>query len=502
MLNNLQDKQTRNPCIVIIGAGMTGLLLAIKLREAGMTDVTVLEKSDRLGGTWRENTYPGVACDIPAHMYTYSFEANPDWNHRFAHGDDIQHYFERVGRKYGVTNTIRFNEAVTDCRYAKGRWTVVTSKEAVIEADFVINCTGILHHPAKPEIKGIERFAGDIFHTAEWNHNVDLDNKKIGIIGTGSTAVQVISEVAKQAKKLSVFQRTPQWLLPIGNKTISDKEKAVLRKNPNRVNRLRSIYGWGASQLLTKAVTGHKLQSWLFSNICKLNLRLSIKDKALREKLTPDYKVGCKRIIVNTTFYPAIQRQNVDLVTDGIVEITPKGVRTADGKEHELDVLVLSTGFNPTAYMRPMEMMGKDNRHINEAWQDKVMTYRSLMTPGFPNNFLMLGPHTPIGNFSVIAMSEVQCNYIIKLIEGWQKEEFDAVDVTEATVKEFHQYMKKGLKNTAWVGGCQSWYLDKDGDPILWPYTWERWVEEMKTPDFNDLVTEKFSCTSNTVETS
>lgn len=482
----------RNPSVVIIGAGMTGVLLTIKLREAGITDLTILEKTDRLGGTWRENTYPGVACDIPAHMYTYSFEPNPDWSHRFAHGDEIQQYFERVGRKYGVTDSISFNEAVTSSVYKDGKWTVKTSKGRTILADFVINSTGILHHPAKPEIKGIDSFKGKMFHTAEWDHNVDMHGKKVGIIGTGSTAAQVIPEVAKEASKMSVFQRTPQWVLPIGNKAITEKEKAKLRKSPVKLQLLREFYNWAISQLLTKAVTGHKVQNWLFSTICKRYMKKAVKDPVLREKLTPNYKVGCKRIVVSNTIIPAMQRDNVNLVTDGIVEINETGIKTADGQQHDLDVLILSTGFNPVAYMRPMELLGKDGLHINDAWENKIQTYRSVCMPGFPNNFLMLGPNSPIGNYSVIEMSEVQTRYIIKLINRWRNQEFDAVEVKQSAVKRFADYMKAGMSKTVWVGGCQSWYLDGDGDPILWPYTFQQWEKEMAEPDMQDFDTENF----------
>ncbi len=482
----------RSPSVVVIGAGMTGILLTIKLREAGITDLTVLEKADRIGGTWRENTYPGVACDIPAHMYTYSFEPNPEWSHLFAHGDEIQEYFERVARKYGVNDAISFNEAVTSCVYGRGQWTVTTSKGRSIVADFVINSTGILHHPAIPDIKGLNSFKGKKFHTAQWDHSVDLSGKRVGIIGTGSTAAQVIPEVAKVAGNLAVFQRTPQWLLPLGNKEVSEAEKEKLRKDPIKLHRLRKFYMWSISQLLTKAVTGHKLQNLAFSQACKMNLRLSVKDPELRRKLTPNYKVGCKRIIVNNTFYPAIQRDNVDLVTDGITEINAKGVKTKDGKQHDLDVLILSTGFNPVAYMRPMDVVGKDGLDINTAWEKKIRTYRSVCMPGFPNNFLMLGPNSPIGNYSVIEMSEVQCNYILQLIARWRKQEFDAVEVKESAVKRFGEYIRAGMKKTVWVGGCQSWYLDGDGDPILWPYTWERWEKEMAEPDMSDFSVASF----------
>ncbi len=482
----------RKPRVVIIGAGMTGILMTIKLREAGITDIRILEKASKLGGTWRENTYPGVACDIPSHMYTYSFEPNPDWSKQFADGAQIQQYFERVARKYGVSNSVQFNEAAVSSVYKHGKWTVVTSKHNTYEADFVVNCTGILHHPSLPDIPGIDSFEGAMFHTARWDHDVELRGKRVGIIGTGSTAAQIIPEVARVAAKLTVFQRTPQWLLPLPNRTLSERTRKRLRANPNRLRRRVARHEWMLQNLLTKAVTGHKLQNAAFSAICKLYLRFGIKDPLLRAKLTPDYKVGCKRIIISTTLYPALQRSNVELVDSGIAAITPSGIRGQDGVEHDLDVIVLATGFNPTAYMRPMDMRGKNGLSIDAAWQHKVQTYRSLFMPGFPNNFLMLGPNTPIGNYSVIAMSEVQSDYIIKVMRRWQRGEFDEIDVKPAAVAWFADYMKAGMGKTVWVGGCNSWYLDPDGDPILWPYTWQQWEKEMRDPDMADFITAKF----------
>lgn len=483
----LAMKTKRNPTVVIVGAGMTGMLMAIKLREAGINDLHIFEKKDKIGGTWRENTYPGVACDVPSHMYTYSFETNPNWSHLYAHGDEIQSYFEGVADKYGLNSLINFNESVTDSVYDNGKWTVTTSKGATVVADFLINCTGILHHPAMPNIKGLDSFTGEKFHTAQWNHEVELEGKRIGVIGTGSTAAQVIPEVAKLAGKLNVFQRTPHWLIPMGNKSYSEQEKAKLKASPKRLWKLRRRYEWNMQNLFTKAVTGHQPHRFIFSLICKLYLRFGVKDKALRKKLTPDYAVGCKRIIVNTTFYPALQRDNVELVSDGIKEITETGVTTVDGKHHELDVLVFATGFHPFSFMRPMNMVGKNGLHINDAWSKKIRAYRSLFIPQFPNSFLMLGPNTPIGNYSVIAMSEVQCAYIIKLISRWQQGEYDEIDVSPTAVDRFAKTMKEGMQNTVWVGGCQSWYLDDDGDPALWPFTWQRWEQEMQEPEMGDF---------------
>lgn len=487
------QKVKRSPSVIVIGAGMTGILMTIKLREAGITDITILEKKDNIGGTWRENTYPGVACDVPSHMYTYSFEPNPEWSNFFAKGPEIQEYFERVSNKYGVTEVVRFNEAVTDARYKDNKWFVETSKGAKLTADFVVAATGILHHPAFPDIEGLDTFKGKMFHTAQWDHETPIDqNTRVGVIGTGSTAAQFIPELVKTGADVKVFQRTPQWLLPLPDFEISERAKEKMRANPAKMHRYRSASIFLLEHFFTKAVTGHKIQRWILETACKLNLKFSIKDRELRKKLTPNYQVGCKRVIINKTFYKGIQQPNAHLINDGIERITEKGIIDKQGVEHELDVLVLSTGFNPFNFMRPMNMIGREDLHIDDAWSERIKAYRSLMLPNYPNFFLMLGPNTPIGNFSVIEMSEVQSNWVIKMIDRWRNNEFDEVEAPWESVNKFNAYVKEGLKDTAWVGGCQSWYLDADGDPILWPYTWQRWVDEMKEPIMQDLMTQSF----------
>lgn len=494
----------RQPSVVIIGAGMTGILMAIRCKQAGIKDVIVLEKTHKVGGTWRENTYPGVACDVPAHMYTYSFEPNPNWSNFFAKGPEIQKYFEHVADKYEVNPLIQFHEAVTDARYKEGKWTVQTKHQLDQEkrtytADFVICATGILHHPAYPDIKGLDTFNGEMFHTARWNHDIKIGpNTKVGVIGTGSTAAQAIPEVINTGADVSVFQRTPQWVLPIADFSFSESMKKLMNKWPWLPKLHRKFAIFIMEHVFTKAVTGHFLQKKLLEVLCKLNLRLSIKDSALRKRLRPNYQVGCKRVIVNTSFYKGIQKDNAHLITEGIDHIYEEGVVTKDGKLHKLDVLILSTGFNPFNFMRPMNLIGRESLHIEDAWSDKIKAYRSMMLPNYPNFFLMLGPNTPIGNFSVIAMSEIQGNYVMKMIEKWQQQEFDEVEAKPDAVDEFNAYVKAGLKNTTWVGGCQSWYLDKDGDPILWPYTWQRWVDEMAEPQLEHMITKTFESNDKT----
>lgn len=482
-----QNNSVKNPSVAVIGAGMTGILMAIRLREAGINDITILEKAHKLGGTWRENTYPGVACDVPAHMYTYSFRGNPEWEHRFAHGDEIQKYFEEVSAEYGVTDQVRFNESLDECHYRDGKWHLTTSQGNRLVVDFVVAATGILHHPAYPDIQGLDSFQGAMWHTARWNHDVDLRGKRVGIIGTGSTATQVISEISKTVGHLTVFQRTPQWVCRIPDKDYTEQDKARLRGNQKLMTRLSARYAFLMRNIFTAAVTGNRVAHAYVNWVTRRNLRKSVRDPELRARLTPDYKVGCKRLIFSSTFYDAIQRDNVHLETDGIARITENGVVTEDGNQHELDVLVLATGFHPFNFMRPMELTGRDGLSIDEAWSKKVQAYRSVCLPGFPNFFLMLGPNTPIGNYSVIAMSEVQSRYVLKLIDHWREGNLETVEATEEAKVRFNDYLKAGMGKTVWVGGCQSWYLDPDGDPAMWPYSWQQWEKELEEPDLDDF---------------
>jgi cation diffusion facilitator CzcD-associated flavoprotein CzcO len=483
----------RSPKVVIIGAGMTGILVSIKLRKAGINDIIIIEKKSSVGGTWRENTYPGAACDVPSHMYTYSFEPNPNWSHLFARGPEIRQYFESVSDKYNVKKDIHFNELVTDASYNKGKWTIKTSEDKTYEADFIVCATGILHHPKLPEIPGIDDFKGSMFHTAQWDHEVNISQStRVGVIGTGSTAAQCIPELINTSAKVSIFQRTPQWLMHLPDFTVSNTMKKLMKRFPVITKLYRNTGKLFLEHLFTKAVTGHFVQKHILNFLCKANLRLSIKDKVLREKLRPNYQVGCKRVIINTTFYKGIQKPNAELITDNIERITETGILTKDGKHHNLDVLVLSTGFNAFSFMRPMNLIGRNNLHIEEAWQHKIKAYRSMLLANYPNFFLMLGPNTPIGNFSVIAMSEVQTDYILKIVEKWRNKAFDEFEAKQEAIDDFNAYVKAGLKGTSWVGGCQSWYLDADGDPILWPYTWQRWVDEMKEPQMEHIQTTSF----------
>jgi len=491
---NTAKRDRQNPSVVIIGAGMTGIGLVIKLREAGITDIVMLEKASDIGGTWRENTYPGVACDVPSHAYTYSFEMNPDWSHFFAYGPEIKKYFEKVYYKYGVDHSTRLNEAVTSCAYCDDTetWTVKTSQGNTFECDLLFSATGILHKPTFPNIEGLDSFKGNMMHSAQWDHSVEFKNKKIGVIGNGSSATQFIPELINmEGTDVTVFQRTAQWIVKTENKDYCEADKQRYRDKPSRMQRVRNI-ALGIFEQGTTALTSdsfwdsmmHKLFAWN----AKRYLQKEVKDPELRAKLTPDYKFGCKRVVMNSTFYPAMQKPNAHLVIEGIEKIVPEGVVTKDGQTHELDILVLGTGFDPAAFMRPMDFTGCNGLSIDDAWKDKIQAYRSLCIPEFPNFFLMLGPNSPIGNYSVITMSEIQADYCISLIKEWQAERLQTIEVKPEAVQGWRAMLKDRMSHTVWSSGCQSWYLDKDGDPLTWPDKWKNWVAMMRDVQVGDFV--------------
>ncbi len=494
------SKSLRTPDVVIIGAGMSGILSAVRLHEAGIDSYTVYEKAASVGGTWRDNTYPGLSCDVPAHMYTYSFESNPDFSHRFAMGPEIRQYFERVAKEYDVLPKVKFNKELVSAKYVDNKWHMKTQDGDEVIADIVISACGVLHHPYTPGIEGLDTFAGTKFHTGRWDHGVDLAGKKVGIIGTGSTSVQVIPAIIDKVGHLSVFQRTPQWILPLAQKTYSDKSKERLRRNPKLAARIRNIYSWLFEKTFARAVVGAKLPQMLVGLASRHHLKSKVKDPALRAKLTPDYQPMCKRIIIGNGFYEAIQRPKANLITGDIERIEPTGVRTKDGVLHPLDVLILATGFKAHNFMRPMEMIGESGLTIDQAWEKGTQAHRSISLPGFPNFFMMIGPNSPIGNYSLISIAELQVNYILQLIDLWRDQTCDAIEPKPQATERFNEAIKGAMGGTVWVTGCQSWYLDKNGNPAMWPWTYERFTEDMSHPRLDEFNLRRNGCNSAEAE--
>jgi cation diffusion facilitator CzcD-associated flavoprotein CzcO len=473
----------REPRFAIIGGGMSGILAAVKLREAGLTDFTLYEKADRLGGTWRENTYPGIACDVPSHLYSYSFAQNPDWSHRYAPGSEIEAYFEGVARSRGVYAHVRFGEEIVRCEHVAGRWQLQTASGHRDSVDFVLFATGILHHPKYPVIEGLETFAGACFHSARWDSSAALDGRRVGVIGTGSTAVQIVAALVERVSKLSLFQRTAQWIMPQENPEYTDAEKADFRRDPARSSALRSELSRLFVEAFSNAVVdAGSAQMQVIEGVCRANLEQSVRDPLLREKLRPSYRAACKRLVVSPDFYRAIQHPNAELVTDAIAAIEPSGVRTRDGRLHALDVLVLATGFRVDAFMRPMQVIGRGGKRLDDVWASRPVAYLSVSVPGFPNLFMLNGPNGPVGNFSLIDVAEQQFAYIMQLVELVRSGRCREVSADPRATERFDAERTEAAKNTVWSTGCRSWYLDDRGVPAAWPWTFERFRQEMVAP--------------------
>jgi cation diffusion facilitator CzcD-associated flavoprotein CzcO len=472
---------------VVIGAGMAGIASVVKLREAGHHDVVVYEKAERLGGTWRENTYPGVACDVPSHLYSYSFAPNPDWSHVFSPGGEIQAYLERVARDHDVLRHVRFGTEVTRLALEGGRWHVETADGGRDVADVVIAATGVLHHPHLPDIDGLDRFAGARFHSARWDHDVPLEGRRVGIVGTGSTAVQITSALADTVGELRLFQRTAQWILPMANDPISEAERARFREEPAAMRALRAGLAQSfAENFADVVVDAESPRLQLIEELCRANLEDNVRDPALRERLRPDYRATCKRLIVSPDFYDAIQRPHAHLVTEPIERVEPAGVRTADGTLHELDVLVLATGFRVDRFLRPIEVVGRDGVSLDDVWAERPSAYLSVSIPDFPNLFLLNGPNGPVGNFSLIDVAELQLGYVLQLVRLLGEGRCVAVSARHEAAERFEADRVEAAKRTIWVTGCRSWYLDDRGVPAAWPWPMSRFREEMAAPRLDD----------------
>lgn len=478
----------RKKKIVIIGAGMSGMLVAIRLLEAGITDFEILEKAGAAGGTWRDNTYPGLACDVPGYLYTYSFEPNPECSHRYAHGDEIQAYFLRVFDKYGLRNYVRFNQEVEAAVYGDGGWVITTKSGERIQADILISAVGVLHQPNYPDIPGLDTFQGAMFHSARWDHSVPVQGKRVAVIGTGSTAVQIVCGLVDQVANLKLFQRTAQWVLPAYDTHYSEWPKFVMRRLPFTAQWLHQRYddlyhgilggGFGKDRVLF--INAFRL-------IAERHLR-SVKDPVLRRRLTPDFPFGCKRFILSDGFYNAMQQPQTELVTDGIECIEANGIRTKDGALHEVDIIVLATGFKAQNYVRPIKLVGEGGVTLDQYWSDGLKAYKTMALPGFPNFFMVQGPHSPIGNFSLIKIAEMQCDYLMQLVQKVVRGETKALAPKSDATNQYNADLQRHAQNTIWMGnGCQSLYIDSEGRLTIWPLSIGKFQEMMKQPRWNDF---------------
>lgn len=474
--------------VAIIGGGMSGICIGIKLKEAGIEDFTIYEKAEDPGGTWRDNTYPGLACDVPSHMYSFSFEPNPDWSRVFSPGWEIQDYFVRCSDKYGITPHMRFGAEITDARFdeATSKWHLTDRSGETFTANVLITGVGALHNPAFPDIPGIEDFQGTMFHSAQWHHDHDLSGQRVAIIGSAASAVQIVPNIADKVADLSVFQRTPNWLIPRGDKAYSGVRKKLFRWFPVLRTLYRYLLYWSMElrfpRFLQTSGRNHK-----FRKICIKHLEAQIPDARLREALTPDFNPGCKRLLLSDDFYPALMRYNVHLVTDGIKRVEAGGVVTANGRTHEVDTIILATGFKATELLAPMEISGAGGTTLTQAWANGAEAHRTVTLPGFPNFFMMTGPNSALGHNSIIFMAEAQARYIIQCIGALEDGKAKQIAPKREAFEAFNARIQEDLKDTIWASGCNSWYQDENGKlVVMWPYGTVRYWRELRNVKWDE----------------
>lgn len=449
---------------IVMGAGFGGLTAAIKLKEAGFGRVVVLEKADRIGGTWRENTYPGACCDVPSRLYSLSFALNPDWSRAYSPQAEIRDYMERVARQFGVMDLFRFNTEVEEAVWDEtaGLWTVTVKGGETLSAPVLVSGLGQLNKPGYAGIPGRDSFRGDSWHSAGWRHDVDLTGKTVGCIGAGASAIQYIPEIAKTAGKVVVFQRTPNYIVPRLDKPVSDFQKRLYRTFP-ALDRLNRWFIWQMMDLRFNAFKQGTKSAEGFKALALKYLDQVVTDPVLKAKLTPDYPIGCKRVLVSDDYYQALIRPNVELVTEAVSSVTATGVQTADGAEHACDVLVYGTGFVTTDFIAPVEIVGAGGKTLNEAWKDGAEAYLGVAVSGFPNLFMLYGPNTNLGHNSIIVMIESQVGYLVEAMKELKRRGAKAMAVKDAAFRKFNVELQDDLTKTAWAGSCSSWYKTASG---------------------------------------
>jgi cation diffusion facilitator CzcD-associated flavoprotein CzcO len=462
--------------IAVVGGGFAGVGAAVMLKRAGRDDVTVFEKGSRVGGVWHHNTYPGAACDVPSHLYEFSFAPNPRWSRRYAPQAEIQAYLEDVARREGVLDRIRTGTEVTNARWdgERRRW-LLTTTAGDHEADVLVTACGQLSVPKVPPLRGLEDFEGPAFHTARWDHDVDLAGKRVGVIGTGCSAIQVVPAIQPVVERVDVYQRSPGWTLPKMDFAYTERTKRLFERFP-ALQRLDRAAVFAFMELGAAAMTNRRWLLVPFRTAARRQIDKAIEDPVLRAKVTPRDEVGCKRIMLTDEWYPTLTRPNVGLVTERIAEVTPHGIRTDDGAERRHDVLVLATGFASHAFVAPMEITGEGGRSLSEAWARVPRAYLGLSVPGFPNMFLLYGPNTNGGTGSVIYTIEAGAGHVIAALDELDRADARRIEVTQRAAEEFDRELREALAATVWHTGCTSWYVDADGnDPNQWPWLWSRY---------------------------
>ncbi|MEZ4383759.1 MAG: NAD(P)/FAD-dependent oxidoreductase [Nannocystaceae bacterium] len=465
--------------VVIIGAGFAGLCMGIKLKEAGLDDFVILEASDGVGGTWRANTYPGCACDVPSHLYSYSFAPRSDWSRKYGPQGEILDYIEACADRFGVRPFVRFGVKVVAATYdeADARWLVRAADGRRWRARFVVSALGSLRIPAIPAISGADAFAGAAFHSARWDHDYDLAGKRVAVVGTGASAIQFVPQIAAKVARLHLFQRTPPWIMPKADRPFTGAEKAIFRRLPAVERLYRAGVYWKQEAPVLGFLRAPKLLK-IAELEARRHLRAQIADPQLRAKVTPSFHIGCKRVLLSNDYYPALTRANVEVHTEALAELRPRHAVTSDGRELPIDAVIYGTGFRITDFLAPMEVRGAGGQTLAERWRGGPEAYLGSAIHGFPNFFLITGPNTGLGHSSMVFMIEAHVHFIRACIRGVLDRGLRAVEVRADAERRFNARIQARLDKTVWSSGCRSWYLDESGRNIaLWPgSTWGFWL--------------------------
>lgn len=460
--------------IAIIGAGFSGLGMAIRLRAAGHDDFVVLERHEDVGGTWWANTYPGCACDVPSHLYSFSFAPNPDWTETYSAQPEIRAYLHRLAERHDLHRSIRLGTTVTGAAWddAAGRWMLATSG-GTLRARVLVAGAGPLAEPRIPDLPGLDRFTGAVFHSARWDHDHDLTGGRVAAVGTGASAIQFVPAIQPQVARLHVFQRTPPWVVPHTARRIGARERALYRRVPALQRATRAgIYG--SRELLVLGFVKQPRAMKLVERVARRHMRAQIDDSELMARVTPDYTIGCKRILPSNRWYPALGSPNVELVTDPIAEVRERAIVTRDGTERTVDAIIFGTGFQAADPPLGRWVRGRDGRRLADAWAGSPRAHLGSMVAGFPNLFLLLGPNTGLGHSSMVYMIESQLDRVMAALRAMRERGAATVEVLPEVQGAYNRELDAKLSRTVWNTGCASWYLDDTGrNPTLWPdWTW------------------------------
>ncbi|ENX55398.1 MULTISPECIES: flavin-containing monooxygenase [Acinetobacter] len=474
--------------VVIIGAGFAGIGAAIKLQQAGFTDFVVLEKANEIGGVWRANTYPGCACDVPSALYSYSFAPNPQWSRVFAQQQEIKTYIQNVARQFDVKKYVRFGYEMLESAWDdQAKHWVVKTNQGLIHARFAIMAGGPMHQPVLPRIKGLETFKGAQFHSAEWNHDVDLNGKKVAVVGAGASAIQFVPEIQAQVEKLTLLQRTPQWVLPKMDQSLPKLAQALFKVLP--VTQRLTRYGvYGVFESLNSSMHHPKLVSQI-ERLAKLNIRLGVKDPALREKLLPDFTIGCKRVLQSNQWYPALAKSNVEVLRCGVEEVHGNTLIASDGSQHEVDAIIFGTGFEVSNPPIAKQIRNKHGKSMDEVWQGSAQGYLGTVVESCPNAFVMFGPNIAVSSSALIII-EAQLAYILDMLKKVQAQQIETVEIRAEVLQQYNDEIQAALTNTVWnTGGCSSYFIDRNGrNSTLWPWTTFEMRARLAQCDLNDYV--------------